>query len=160
MGMVLGPFTQAEATTACQCRTDELCVGGMAGIQEADKVRTIFDAAVIGEANADKKIIAPALFDLLIARASLGGSVFILFKSDVNKAHRRVKVTRRHWRYIIAAVTEKFWLNMVGHLWCGLCPVLLGKDGSASERPCLPPHACNYVDLRLRGRLHGTLEGS
>ena len=66
MGMVLGPFTQAEATTACQCRTDELCVGGMAGIQEADKVRTIFDAAIVGEANADKKTIAPALFDLLV----------------------------------------------------------------------------------------------
>ena len=42
MGMVLGPFTQQEAAEACKCTPDQLCPGPMAGIQESDKVRTIF----------------------------------------------------------------------------------------------------------------------
>eukprot|EP00435_Cladocopium_sp_Y103_P007596 s728_g2.t1 len=41
LDMVLGPFTQQEA--ACGCHPNELCPGPMAGIQESDKVRTVFD---------------------------------------------------------------------------------------------------------------------
>ena len=43
MGMVLGPFTQQEAADICECTPDQLCPGPMAGIEESDKVRTIFD---------------------------------------------------------------------------------------------------------------------
>ena len=42
MGIVVGPFTQQEAAEACKCTPDQLCPGPMAGIQESDKVRTIF----------------------------------------------------------------------------------------------------------------------
>lgn len=50
----------------------------MAGIQEADKVRTIFDATIIGvndyiRSNINKKTTSPTLHDLLQAQATLGG---------------------------------------------------------------------------------------
>ena len=45
MGMVLGPFFKEEAAKVWRVWT---CVGAMAAIQEADKVRTIFDATIIG----------------------------------------------------------------------------------------------------------------
>ena len=48
MGMVIGPFTQDEAAKVCDCLPDQLCPGPMAGIQEADKIRTIFDGSWSG----------------------------------------------------------------------------------------------------------------
>ncbi|CAE7630983.1 MKK3 [Symbiodinium sp. CCMP2592] len=65
----------------------------MAGIQELDKIRTIFDASVIGvndniRANTDKK----------------------------TTAHRRIKVLKKHWRYMVAKIKKKFWVNKV-FLW-------------------------------------------
>ncbi|CAE7501276.1 unnamed protein product [Symbiodinium sp. CCMP2592] len=60
LDMVAGPLSEQEAADLCACSVAELCVGAMAGIQELDKVRTIFDASVIGvndniRANTDKK---------------------------------------------------------------------------------------------------------
>ena len=48
MGMVLGAFLKEEAAKVCKCRPADLCVKATAAIQEADKVRTIFDATIIG----------------------------------------------------------------------------------------------------------------
>ena len=112
----------------------ELCVGAMAGIQEADKkVRTIVD-----------NIRALTL----VARAA---PELILLKSDVSKAHRKLKVTRRHWCYIIATVNKTFWVNMVGTY--GVASAQLSCGRMAALR--LPPPAGAALDLCLRGRLHG-----
>ena len=72
MGMVLGPFTQQEAAEACKCTPDQLCPGPMAGIQESDKVRTIFDGSWGGagthiQANTTERTTAPTVMDCIQA---------------------------------------------------------------------------------------------
>ena len=66
MGMVLGPMTQQEAAVICGCQPDQLCPGPMAGIQEADKVRTIFDGCWGGanthiQSNTVERTTAPTV---------------------------------------------------------------------------------------------------
>eukprot|EP00435_Cladocopium_sp_Y103_P018030 s1944_g4.t1 len=72
MNMVLGPFTQHEAAQVCDCHPDELCPGPMAGIQESDKVRTIFDGTWGGanthiQANTKERTTAPTVMDCVQA---------------------------------------------------------------------------------------------
>ena len=117
--MVQGPFTKHEAARVCGCDPEDLCVGAMAGTQEPDKVRTIFDASIIGvndniRANTDKKTTAPTLYDLLTARLHLTQGPLTLFKSDASKAHRRIKVQKKDWKYMMVTIKHKFWVNMLG----------------------------------------------
>ena len=49
--MVDGPFTRLEAAERCRCKPEELCPGPLAGIDESDKIRTIYDGSK-GGANA------------------------------------------------------------------------------------------------------------
>ena len=51
LDMVDGPFTRSEAAERCRCKPDELCPGPLAGIDESDKIRTIYDGSK-GGANA------------------------------------------------------------------------------------------------------------
>ena len=72
MGMVLGPMTQQEAAVICGCQPDQLCPGPMAGIQEADKVRTIFDGSWGGanthiQSNTVERTTAPTVMDCVQA---------------------------------------------------------------------------------------------
>ena len=46
LDMVEGPLSEQEAADLCGCLINDLCVGAMAGIQEVDKVRAIFDATI------------------------------------------------------------------------------------------------------------------
>ena len=43
MGMVDGPLTKVEAAARCGCNMEDLCPGPLAGIDEGDKIRTIYD---------------------------------------------------------------------------------------------------------------------
>ena len=47
--MVLGPYTIQEAALACQCKPDQLCPGPLGAVQEADKIRTIYDGSIGGQ---------------------------------------------------------------------------------------------------------------
>ena len=72
MGMVLGPMTQQEAAAICGCQPDQLCPGPMAGIQESDKVRTIFDGSWGGanthiQSNTVERTTAPTVMDCVQA---------------------------------------------------------------------------------------------
>ena len=72
MGMVLGPMTQQEAAVICGCQPDQLCLGPMAGIQESDKVRTIFDGSWGGanthiQSNTVERTTAPTVMDCVQA---------------------------------------------------------------------------------------------
>ena len=72
MGMVLGPMTQQEAAEICGCQPDQLCPGPMAGIQESDKVRTIFDGSWGGanthiQSNTIERTTAPTVMDCVQA---------------------------------------------------------------------------------------------
>ena len=46
MGMVEGPFS--AAASRCGCASADLCPGPLAGIDEGDKIRTIYDGSVGG----------------------------------------------------------------------------------------------------------------
>ncbi|CAE7402536.1 ppsC, partial [Symbiodinium microadriaticum] len=45
LAMVIGPCTRAEAAAHCHCTEEELCPCPMAGIDESDKIRSIFDGS-------------------------------------------------------------------------------------------------------------------
>ena len=51
LGMTVGPLSQQQAAELCGCDPTELCPGPLAGIDEGDEVRTIYDGSV-GGANA------------------------------------------------------------------------------------------------------------
>ena len=48
MGMVEGPFSKEAAASRCGCDSEDLCPGPLAGIDEGDKIRTIYDGSVGG----------------------------------------------------------------------------------------------------------------
>ena len=119
MGMVLGAFLKEEAVKVCKCRPADLCVGAMAAIQEADKVRTVLNATIVGvndniRSHINKKTTSPTLHDLLWERGQMTDEDLSLFKSDVSKAHRRIKIRRQDWKHMIATIKNLFWVNMVG----------------------------------------------
>ena len=72
LDMVDGPFTRSEAAERCRCKPEELCPGPLAGIDESDKIRTIYDGSKGGanahiQAHTDEKTTAPMVGDCLHA---------------------------------------------------------------------------------------------
>ena len=70
--MVDGPFTRSEAAERCRCKPEELCPGTLAGIDESDKIRTIYDGSKGGanahiQAHTEEKTTAPMVGDCLHA---------------------------------------------------------------------------------------------
>ena len=70
--MVDGPFTRSEAAERCRCKPEELCPGPLAGIDESDKIRTIYDGSKGGanahiQAHTEEKTTAPMVGDCLHA---------------------------------------------------------------------------------------------
>ena len=68
LGMVIGPCARAEAAAHCQCTEEELCPCPMAGIDESDKIRSIFDGSKGGanlriQQNTVEKTTAPTVMD-------------------------------------------------------------------------------------------------
>ena len=72
LDMVDGPFTRSEAAERCRCKPEELCPGPLAGIDESDKIRTIYDGSKGGanahiQAHTAEKTTAPMVGDCLHA---------------------------------------------------------------------------------------------
>ena len=70
LDMVDGPFTRSEAAERCRCKPEELCPGPLAGIDESDKIRTIYDGSKGGanahiQAHTAEKTTAPMVGDWL-----------------------------------------------------------------------------------------------
>ena len=137
MGMVLGPMTQQEAAVICGCQPDQLCPGPMAGIQEADKVRTIFDGSWGGanthiQSNTVERTTAPTVMDCVQALHWLhaskttplapaqggetgGSSTWSPPGPHQAWTHRRIKVLPTDWLFQIAQLGERsWWINKVG----------------------------------------------
>ena len=143
MGMVEGPFSKEAAASRCGCDSEDLCPGPLAGIDEGDKIRTIYDGSVGGANDTIRnqtveRTTAPTVLDgvqalhWLHAAAKEGppsqgasgteggivkpppggwlwpepGTRWVLLKADVTKAHRRVKVLRKDWRFQVASLGE------------------------------------------------------
>ena len=58
-----------------------------------------------------------------------------LFKSDVSKAHRRIKIRRQDWKYMIATIKNLFGVNMVGtyEFWSRVAAMLTRLPYHISE---------------------------
>ena len=158
MGMVSGPFANLEEVSSfCECPPDEVVTGALAAIDEGDKIRTIFDATISEVNNWIRKHLlhkttAPTLHDLMWARMRLRQSIkhqadrrlpgrrFTLFKSDVSKAHRRVKVRKADWKYMVAHVLGEYWVNQVGTYGVASAQYFwgLGPNGLVTRQVALP----------------------
>ena len=42
------------------------------------------------------------------------GESFAILKTDVKKAHRRIKIPKKDWRYTVAQIKGNFWVNKCG----------------------------------------------
>ena len=131
----------------CDCLINDLCVGAMAGIQEVDKVRTIFDATIIGvndniRANTDKKTTAPTLYDQL----HLLDADLTLFKSDVSPS--QVQGAQEALEVYGGQDQGQVLGQQGGHVWCGLGAALLGPIGDDPHALVLPHlgHVLVFVD--------------
>eukprot|EP00438_Fugacium_kawagutii_P025570 Skav211653 [mRNA] locus=scaffold6216:359:7387:+ [translate_table: standard] len=140
--MVIGPLTALEAAQHCGCYPEDLCPGPLAAIDEGDKVRTIYDGSY-GKANAhiqnqtQERTTAPTVLDCIQAlhwlhsashtpAPTTGASgpdgwcwptnqdQWVILKADVTKAHRRVKVLAKDWRFQVAQLDNEWWINKVG----------------------------------------------
>ena len=127
LGMVMGPYTPEEAAAICGCKPDELCHGALGARIEADKVRTIHDGSVNNvnariKQNSVEKTTAPLPSDaVFVIREHIqqhhqeGNQETLLpFKLDVTKAHRRIKVKPKDWRFMTAQTDLGVWVNCVG----------------------------------------------
>ena len=120
--MTLGPFKDKEsAAQACGTTPDSLCTGALGAKDEKDKVRTVHDGTVNGvnkwiQMNIPGKTTAPRVADLLLAARSLEAQniPFAMLKTDVKKAHRRIKVQKKDWKYTAAKIGDEFWINTCG----------------------------------------------
>ena len=115
--VVDGPFTRSEAAERCRCKPEELCPGPLAGIDESDKIRTIYDGSK-GGANAH------------IQEPPTQGETFIILKADVTKAHRRIKVLQKDWKYQVACIQIRWWVNRVGTYGMASAQLYWGRQAS------------------------------
>jgi hypothetical protein len=122
LGMVHGPCTPLAAATICGCAPEDLIHGALGAKDEGDKIRTIHDATANHvndriRANQQEKTTAPTINDWQHAAAVdhfEGRPPPLLLKADVSKAHRRIKIIRKHWRFITAKVGDDIFINTVG----------------------------------------------
>jgi len=154
LDMVEGPFTADEAAAVCGCLVHELCTGALGAVEESDKIRTIFDGTVIFVNEwirrlCREKTTAPTLADALQALHWLRHfgqgplaqsselpqpSRYVLLKADVSKAHRRVKIQRKDWKYQVAKINGKYWVNKVGTYGVASAQLYWGRSAALKLR--------------------------
>ena len=135
MSMVEGPFSKEAAASQCGCDSEDLCPGPLAGIDEAARstmarwegpmtpsgTRRWRGRRLRGAGGGPSSPLPrrdPPLGG--IVKPPFGGWLWpepgtrwVLLKADVNKAHRRVKVLRKDWRFQVASGEQG------RHIWHG-----------------------------------------
>ncbi|CAE8590741.1 unnamed protein product [Polarella glacialis] len=109
------PFATAAKTTFHAER------GKLEG-RYSEKLRTIHDATVNKvnlwiRRHQPERTTAPGLFDLLYAIHYLhhmDTTRYTILKTDVTKAHRRMLIKQQDWKYMVAMIKVKYWINKVG----------------------------------------------
>jgi hypothetical protein len=131
MGMCDGPFTLQEAANLCRCRTNEIICGALGAVEEADKVRTIYDGTVGGQNgriqhHIKEKTTSPTVQDAMHAihwcrhntQSRMGApsptTKLSILKADVTKAHRRIMILPNEWKFQVAKIGDHYWVNKVG----------------------------------------------
>jgi hypothetical protein len=131
MGMCDGPLTLQEAANLCRCKTDEIICGALGAVEEADKVRTIYDGTVGGQNgriqhHIKEKTTSPTVQDAMHAihwcrqnaYSRMGApsptNRLSILKADVTKAHRRIMILPNEWKFQVAKIGDHYWVNKVG----------------------------------------------
>ena len=84
-----------------------------------DKLRTIRDATV-NQVNKWirlhqlEKTTSPGLHEALYAMFFCRFQKTTLLKLDITKAHRRIKILPKDWKYMVAVIGDEYWINTVG----------------------------------------------
>ena len=143
-GMAEGPYTLQEAADRCQCKPEELCFTPLAGKDEGNKVRTIQDGTKCGanphiRHHTPQKTLVPHIPDLLHALAVISAEAVVthypmLLKMDITKAHRRIKVMRKDWKYIATKVGDEVFLNTAGAFGIASAQYYWGRMAAALLR--------------------------
>ena len=55
---------------------------------------------------------------------------FIILKTDVTKAHRRIKVLQKDWKYQVACIQNRWWVNRVGTYGMASAQLYWGRKAS------------------------------
>ena len=58
------------------------------------------------------------------------GETFIILKADVTKAHRRIKVLPKDWKYQVACIQNRWWVNRVGTYGMASAQLYWGRKAS------------------------------
>ena len=58
------------------------------------------------------------------------GETFIILKADVTKAHRRIKVLPKDWKYQVACIQKRWWVNRVGTYGMASAQLYWGRKAS------------------------------
>ena len=58
------------------------------------------------------------------------GETFIILKADVTKAHRRIKVLQKDWKYQVACIQNRWWVNRVGTYGMASAQLYWGRQAS------------------------------
>ena len=93
----------------------------------------------------NKKCIAPGLHDLLWARlraleTARQPKKLTLFKADARKAHRRIKVLRKDWKFMVAEIKDRMCVNKCGTYGVASAQWYWGRMAALLIRLCYQLH--------------------
>ena len=63
---------------------------------------------------------------------------YFILKADVTKAHRRIKVKRKDWKYQDAKLDGKYWVNKVGTYGVSSAQLCWGRMAALLLRSPVP----------------------
>ncbi|CAE8734910.1 unnamed protein product, partial [Polarella glacialis] len=103
-----------------------------------EKLRTIHDATVNDvnlwlRRHQPERTAAPGLFDLLYEIYYLhhmDTTKYTVLKTDVVKAHRRMLIKPQDWKFMVAMIKSKYWINTVGTYGVASAQYHLGANGN------------------------------
>eukprot|EP00971_Amphidinium_carterae_P350444 6491545-Amphidinium_carterae.1 len=142
--MVAGPFpSAAEAASYIGCLESELVIGALAARPETGKTRTIFDASITQvndriRAHIPQVTEAPGVADLrhALALEHACGHTITATKMDISAAHRRIRIQRSDWKYMVATCNNAFYVNQVGTFGVASAQYQWGRLAALLNRLC------------------------
>ena len=149
LGMVEGPLTKAAAAECCGCNPEGLCPGPLAGIDEGDKIRTIYaqlaNDTISLRSMGCRPFIGYTRQQRMQLRPRAGGSSAVAQDLAVATAEHPVGAAQsRHHQGTErgkGAQERSGEGRMVGEqggrVRHGQCPVILGPSGSAAAQGSL-----------------------
>eukprot|EP00971_Amphidinium_carterae_P097847 1936104-Amphidinium_carterae.2 len=143
-GLVAGPFESTAAVASfIGCQESELIVGALTARPESGKTRTIYDASVTQvndriRAHIPQVTEAPGVADLrhALALEHSQGRHLTATKMDISAAHRRVRIQKKDWKYMVAKCGSAYYVNKVGTFGVASAQYHWGRLAALLNRLC------------------------